>query len=131
MSGNEEVWRGPPKVTAREELADFECVLIATIDGQDFGVLLEGTDDQFYPVFTNEETLNNYMMHIGPRMGLPGYWEVRKIEGKEIIEKFFQIIAEQGTRAMIDPVAVSDHHTKWRERVKVGDLWKYQDFENN
>lgn len=128
MSDN--VWRGPPRVTDREEAEDYKFFLIPMIMGQDFGVQIEGSNELFYPVFSNEQVLNNYMLAVGERLGLPGAWTVQRIEGPAI-EALFEIVVEKGFRVMIDPVSVSSHHTKWKERVKVGDLWKYQDFENN
>jgi len=125
-------WDGPPKVTATEEAEDYEFFLVPTVLGQDFGIQLEGSHDLFYPVFTNEVTLNEYMVHFSKKLGmeLAGSWAVQRIEGMAM-EALFEVLQEKGARMMIDPVAVSEHHTTWRERVKVGDLWKYQDFESN
>jgi len=125
-----DVWDGPPKVTGREEPRDYKFFLVPTVMGQDFCIELEGSHDLFYPVFTDEDTLNNYMMDIGSKLEMVDV-AFQRIEGKSVMDALSEVVQEKGARMMIDPVAIGEHHTKWRERVKVGDLWKYQDFESN
>lgn len=117
----------PPRID--EILPDFRpsFYLLATICGADFGIKLHGTEDAFMPVFTNEEALNAFMVQFTKNHGVLPVWEIVKVTQ---IDAVHQVAEEKHLRVMIDPVIVSPSKTRWKERVKDGDIFKYRAAEN-
>lgn len=129
-----DAWEGKPKWDGQRVELHLERCFIALVCHpvmplieQPLCILIEGSDDHFMPVFSTEDKLHPVIVHTLKKLNLPGKYTVTAIEDPE---KFFDCLRAEGIRNMIDPIIVNDHHTKWFEAVRDGDVYKYLDSSN-
>ena len=56
------------------------------------------------------------MEYLAEKFGVTGRFAVTEVHGDT--ETFLNAVMEFGLRVMIDPVRVTEHHTKWTEVVR-------------
>jgi hypothetical protein len=95
--------------------------LFPVVNSQPFVVQIEGTDDFFFMLFSDEELLKNTTEKMMRKLGMTGRYDI----GRVTSEQLFDAMRDMGIRLMADPQVVDDHHTQWKEIVKEGEEWKY------
>lgn len=89
--------------------------------GQPFVICIDGSNDLFFMIFSNEEKLKETTEKIIAKLGMPNEYGVGRIREKEFIDA----ILDYGIRIMHDPVVIDDNHTKWGEIIRDGDEYKF------
>ena len=119
----EPFWNG--KVSSIQSVAGFYYGEIgAKIP---FAIMIHGSEDSYIPIFSTEAMYNDRMEiwknHIGP---LPV--AMRQLQNDDVeflITQTQKLSPSVKARIMIDPEIISETHTRWIERIKVGDAHKY------
>lgn len=97
---------------------DINGYLLAWFYNQPHVIKLNGCDDWFLPIFSTVAKLHEHLDHVSRKLNTkPPPYTIKKIDdGKE----FFDSVYGQA-RIMVDPVVISDDHTKWVEIMKQAD----------
>jgi len=121
-------WEGKPKWSG--EYASFgpvEGKLFPTVLGEPFVIAIEGSNDMFFMLFSSEEKLRDTTNKFLKKLGMA---EDSFTIGQVLNDDFIDALIGYKIRFMCDPVVVDDHHTKWVEIVRQGDIYKYVESEN-
>jgi len=122
-------WEGKPKWNG--EYASFGKVmgkLFPVMGVEPFLIAIEGSDDMFFMLFSDEEKLRETSTKFLKKLGVT---ENLLSVGRVTSDEFVDSMISMGIRLMCDPVVIDDHHTKWVEIVRQGDVYKYVDAETN
>jgi hypothetical protein len=122
-------WEGKPKWNG--EYADVKVDsyrFFPMKDNEPLFILLEGTEDTFFMIFSEEEKLRETTTKFLKNIN---FSENGLVVGQIKSQEFLDVLIEMGIRIMCDPVVIDEHHTKWTEIVRRGDVYKYVDAENN
>lgn len=121
-------WDGPPrwsgeKVVPSQVVGNYyaETPLLGPLI-----ILIEGSEDPFFMVFSTEEKLRATVDRMKNKIGFPTYF-IEQVPNKGFLDIFIQ----NKIRIMYDPVVIDDHHTKWTEIVKENEIYKYVNPEIN
>jgi len=118
-----------PKFSGEEVSITLTEGLVPFVHRAPFGWLIHGCDDSFVVIFSTEQLLRDFM----------NAESVRSLRVKELKTEGFTIVRipfriflnaarKGGARVMLDPVVVSDQHTRWKEPLSCeGDKVKYLD----
>jgi len=102
--------------------------LFPVLGAEPFVIAIEGSEDMFFMLFSDEEKLRDTSTKFLKKLGAP---ENLLSVGRVTSEEFVQSMIGMGIRLMCDPVVIDNHHTKWAEIVRQGDIYKYVDAQNN
>jgi hypothetical protein len=122
-------WEGKPKWSG--EYASFGEVtgkLFPVMGVEPFVIAIEGSDDVFFMLFSDEEKLRETSTKFLKKLGES---ENLLSVGRVTSDEFVDSMISMGIRLMCDPVIIDDHHTKWVEIVRQGDVYKYVDAQTN
>jgi hypothetical protein len=112
-------WVGPPRANGVVHDLDLDSFFLLFDGEEPILVIIESTEDDFLPIFSTVEKVAAYLRHL-IHLGCPEEWVkglfVRKVD-KQSCGTLLAAFLEHGVRVMVDPVVVSDNHTKWLEVV--------------
>jgi hypothetical protein len=122
-------WEGKPKWTGeRIDLGGIEGKLLPIVYDEPFAIQIEGSNDFFIMLFSDEEKLTEAMRHFLRKLGMPDLiYGIAKVKNTQLLEELKKL----GFRLMFNPLVIDDHHTKWGEIIKKGEEWRYVDPETN
>lgn len=113
---------GPPRWNGKYvDLGPIVGKVFPVVLGQPFVITIDGSDDLFFTIYSNEEKLKETTEKILHKLGMPNEYGIGRIRENEFIDA----ILEYKIRLMCDPVVVDDNHTKWSEIIKEGDQYKF------
>ena len=128
-------WEGKPKWSGEyAKFGDVVGKLFPVVMNEPFLIAIEGCNDLFFMLFSTEEKLKETVEKFLAKLGQP---DLPYSTGRVLQTDMIDYLLELGrnspvkTRLMCDPVVIDDHHTKWIEIVKEGDVYKYVDSELN
>ena len=104
-------WSGEPKGK-----------LFPVVNGQPFVLAIECSNYMFFMLFSTEEKLKDTTLKMMmTKLGLTGEVGYDEIKDENFVDEMMNL----KIRMMCDPVVIDDHHTKWTEIVRQGDVYKY------
>lgn len=122
-------WEGPPKVSSYSapKFGPLVGKLFPIVMGAPFVVLIEGSEQGYFTIFSSLDKLQDCIEKFLRKMGAPIEYTVAVLKNEDLVNEVMRL----GIRIMADPVVIDDHHTQWTEIVREGDLWKYIDSSSN
>lgn len=117
-------WQGEPQPNGDPPAEGFKEVigkLFPVVGAEPFVIAIEGSNDLYFMLFSDEEKLKATTEYFLKKLGM----EVPYGHGRVTSEEFIDAMIEMKIRIMCDPHVVDDHHTKWTELARQGDLGKY------
>lgn len=116
-------WKGKPQWSGRYAIVgDITGKLFPMMGDQPFVIEIEGSDDMFFMLFSDEKKLRDTSTKFFAKLGASEtLLNIGRIKNDEMIEAMI----DMGIRLMCDPVVIDEHHTSWLEIVKEGDVYKY------
>ena len=116
-------WNGRPRWNGKyvKDFGEITEKIFPVLNGQPFVVSIEGTEDLFFMLFSDEEKLKETTLSMMTKLGLSGQLTHNVFKETSFIDE----ILDMKIRIMCDPVIVDDHHTKWFELLHQDDMYKY------
>lgn len=116
-------WNGKPTWDGSYgNFGDVVGKLFPVVENQPFLIAIEGSNDLFFMLFSTQEKLDETLKKFLKKLNVP---ENSYTTGRVLQTDLIDALIEMKVRLMCDPVVIDDHHTKWFEIVRQGDIYKY------